>query len=226
MGRLKGVKETGEYSLHRKLRSKERSRHKAGIETGEIAGDYPLPLVPMVFSKLEKTYWNCLKEVEDPRRSKQVVYPLDKILHRVLSGLMLDANYVGVLFPKIHTSKNKKKGEHLLGSLPTQKTVYLLLRRIDWSQANLALSPLWKALGYTPDLIASRKLRDPKEILDEFVLEKAREKGEEEKHQKSRRDLRNKKERYEGLSASEAKKRRRSRKKNPFIINRNKNNLS
>ena len=94
MGRLKGVKETGASSLHRKLQSKRRREHKQQLESGEISSDLPEVLIPEIFLDLQKTYWDCLKLVEDPRESTKVVYPL----HRILSGLMRGSSSVGVLF--------------------------------------------------------------------------------------------------------------------------------
>ena len=117
MGRLKGVKETGASSLHRKLQSKRRREHKQQLESGEISSDLPEVLIPEIFLNLQKTYWDCLKLVEDPRESTKVVYPLHRILHRVLSGLMGGSSSVGVLFPNIQEKVGKKKGEHILGGL-------------------------------------------------------------------------------------------------------------
>jgi hypothetical protein len=112
----------------------------------------------------------------DPRAASLRIYPLDLILHRIISGLIDGTPHIGILFPKKQRA-TRDDIKRQLGVLPTRPAVYALLRRIDWDLANVELSPLWKRLGYTPELVVTRKLRDPKVILKEFQKNK-KQKGE------------------------------------------------
>ncbi len=159
-------KYTGEKAGHRKQRRAERRDHIQAIHDNRVEEDLPEPLLPDVFSGIREIYWDALKSVPDPRSPYNRVYPLHLILHRVVSGFVGGNRHIGVLFPKRRT--NVEPGKRKLGALPTRKAVYTLLRRIDWERANEALAPLWERLGYTPDLVVRRKLRDPKAILAEF----------------------------------------------------------
>ncbi|MGD9505046.1 MAG: hypothetical protein AB7W37_09035, partial [Syntrophobacteraceae bacterium] len=140
--------------------------------------------------------------VPDPRRADIRVYPLHMILHRIIRGFIGGAKFIGVLLPK--KRMNVEPGKKKLGALPTRKAVYSVLRRIDWTEANEVLAPLWERLGYTPDLIVRRKTRNPREILEEFREE--RERAEHEKRERIRAELKARESR-EGMSAAKAKRR-------------------
>jgi hypothetical protein len=69
-------------------------------------------------------------------------------------------------------------------------------------RANEILAPLWRRLGYAPELIVRRKLRNPKEILEEFREEQER--PECEKRESIRAEWETE-ERSTGMSAAKAK---------------------
>jgi len=180
MGRQKGVAETGEVAKRRRGRKAAREAYKEAILSGTLIEEKPQPLVPELFRDIQEIYWECLKAVEDPRDQRRTIYPLHLILHRIISGFIEGTRHVGILFPAkhYHTEVEKTAKKRKFGSHPTQQAVYTILRTINWSQANAALSPLWDRLGYAPNLVVRRKLRDPKEILEEFdKQEKAKEKS-------------------------------------------------
>jgi len=193
-------KYTGEKIKFRKARHAERQKQIQSILDGNAVEELPEPLFPKQFEDIQETYWKLLKSVSDPRSLKNRVYPLHLILHRVISGFLGGTKYIGVLFPKkrLHIEADKRK----LGSLPTRKSVYTLLRRINWAEANVVLSPLWERLGHTPDLIVRRTFRNPKEILDEFREEqKVADQNRREFLTKEREES----ERSQGMSAAKAK---------------------
>lgn len=193
-------KYTGEQARHRKEMQEKRQRHIQALERNEVVEELPEALLPEVFLDIQETYWDCLKSVPDPRSEDKRVYPLYLILHRIISGFIAGNQYVGVLFPikRDHVEEGKKK----LGSLPTRKTVYNLLKRIDWGQANEAMAPLWDRLGYTPDLVVRREFRNPREILEEFREEQNQ--AEQEKRKRIREEQKEK-DHSSGMSAARAK---------------------
>jgi len=193
-------KYTGEKARHRKQRRAERGNHIRAIRDNKVEEDLPEPLLPDVFSDIRETYWDALKSVPDPRSPHHRVYPLHRILHRVVSGFVGGNRHIGVLFPKRRA--NAEPGKRKLGALPTRKAVYTLLRRIDWERANEALAPLWERLGYAPDLVVRRKPRDPKTIPGEF-----REKQRQAEFERLKRisEEREAAERAKGMSAAKAK---------------------
>ncbi len=193
-------KYTGEKAEKRKTRRAERQNHIQSIYNGVVNEDMPEPLVPAVFSDIQGVYWERLRSIPDPRNEERCVYPLHLILHRIISGFITGNKYIGVLFPKKRTTV--EPGKKKLGALPTRKVVYGLLRRIDWTEANKTLSPLWDCLGYVPDLVVRRKFRDPKEIINEFRNEQ--DYAEQEKRKKIAVE-REAEERSKGMSAAEAK---------------------
>jgi hypothetical protein len=193
-------KYTGETAKHRKDRQMVRQRHIRAIRDNEAAEELPETLLPDIFSGIRDMYWEVLKSVPDPRNHDKLVYPLYLILHRIISGFTEGNKYIGVLFPKKRT--NVEAGKKKLGALPTRKAVYTLLRRIDWSEANKILAPLWERLGYVPELIVRREFRNPKEILSEFREE--RKQAEAEKRKRLREEY-EAKERSKGMSAAKAK---------------------
>ncbi len=170
MGRAKGVQQTGRVAVERRQRTAQRQAHKEAIVAGTVASDLPEPLVPALFEDIQTTYWNCLKSVPDPRSASHVIYPLYKILHRIIAGFLGGARTIGVLFPARHRKGTcrPERSPRGLGAQPTPPVVYTLLRRIDWPVAQAAMAPLWERLGYIPDLMIHRPIRDPKEILDGF----------------------------------------------------------
>jgi len=190
---------TRQKIVERRARQEQRQRHIEAIHSGTMIEELPEPLVPKVFQDIQELYWNALNSVSDPRNPAKRVYPLHQILHRVISGFIEGNRHIGVLFPRkrIIIESGKKK----LGSLPTRKAVYKLLRRLDWSKANEVLHPLWKRLGYTPDLVVRRQFRSPKVILDEFRKENAL--ASEARRQNLARE-REIKERSKGMSAAKA----------------------
>ena len=197
-------KYTGEKIKARKAKQENRQKHIQALYDGSIEEELPEPLLPEVFNGIEKLYWDRLKAVPDPRYPKNRVYPLFLILHRIIAGFIDGNRYIGVLFPK--KRRYTESGKRKLGALPTRKTVYTLLRRIDWTTANQILAPLWDILGFTPDLIVRRKFRNPKEVLDEF-------RGEQKKKEQVRgQELAAKRENEEkshGMSAAKAKRTKR-----------------
>ncbi|MCP4752612.1 MAG: transposase family protein, partial [Proteobacteria bacterium] len=199
-------KYTGEKVKQRRARQAERQTHLQALHDGEVIEELPDALLPSVFEDIQDVYWEKLKSVPDPRSPEKRIYPLHLILHRIISGFTEGNRYIGVLFPKkrVGVEPGKKK----LGALPTRKAVYTLLRRIDWAKANETLAPLWDRLGFTPNLVVRRELRNPKEVLDEFREE--RKQVEHERRKKLAAD-REAEERSKGMSAAKAK-RSRSRK--------------
>jgi len=166
MGRLKGVKQTGEVAKYRKTSAQNRENYKKSIISGEVNSHLPELIFPEIFKDIREAYWECLKKVPDPRNPKRAIYPLHLILHRIISGFIGGTKHIGILFPKRHQKSTDKTRS--LGALPTRSTVYELLKIIDWQEANIALSSLWKILGYEPNLIVERKFKDPKDIIDNF----------------------------------------------------------
>src|SRR3989339_899533 len=144
-------KYTGEKAEKRREKQAERQKHIQAIYDDRVIEELPEVLLPDVFSDIKEIYWTRLKSVPDPRNPDNRVYPLHLILHRIISGFIEGNKYIGVLFPK--KRMNVEPGKKKLGALPTRKAVYSLLRRIDWTQANEVLAPLWDRLGYTPKLI-------------------------------------------------------------------------
>ena len=197
-------KYTGEKIRARRTNQEKRQKHIQAIYDGKIKEELPEPLLPKVFDGIEELYWESLKAVPDPRDPKNRVYPLYLILHRIIAGFIAGNKFIGVLFPK--KRRYSESGKRKLGTLPTRKAVYTLLRRIDWMAANQILAPLWDALGFAPNLIVRRKLRNPKRILDEF--------GEDQK-KKERNGIqelaakRENEERSKGMSAAKAKRAKR-----------------
>ena len=200
----KGIKYTGEVNSARLKRSQARKSHKEAVEDGSFDENLPLPLVPPLFKAIEASYWSCLRSVEDPRKAEQRVYPLDLILHRIISGFIDGTRYIGVLFPR-QQRMNQEGLKRQLGALPTRSAVYNLLRRIDWDQANAILAPLWERLGYTPDLVVKRQFRNPKVILEEFREEEKQKAAAQRKQLKLAGEA---KERSQGMSAAAAKRTR------------------
>ncbi len=198
--RKKRGKYTGEKSKDRRKKQTQRQQHIQAIKGGAAIEELPEALVPEVFSDIKEIYWESLKSVPDPRNPAKRVYPLYLIFHRIISGFLEGNKYIGVLFPKkrIRVEAGKKK----LGTLPTRKVVYGLLRKIDWSETNEVLAPLWKQLGFTPDLVVRRKFRNPRAVLDEFRSE--RESAELEKRKKLTAE-REAEARSKGMSAAKAK---------------------
>ena len=199
MGMKRG-KYTGEKAKTRKVKQVKRQKHIQAIHKGEIAEELPEALMPEVFLDIQDVYWKRLKSVPDPRDPKNRVYPLHLILHRIISGFIDGNKFIGVLFPKKRI--NVEVGKRKLGALPTRKAVYTLLRRIDWTIANMILAPLWDHLGFTPNLVVRRELRNPKEILDEFRDERESADCERRKKLAIEREA---KERSKGMSAAKAK---------------------
>jgi hypothetical protein len=193
-------KYTGEKAKHRKDRQAERQKHIQALNENGVSEELPEFLLPDIFLGIQETYWDCLKSVPDPRSPEKRVYPLHLILHRIISGFIDGNKHIGVLFPtkRINVEAGKKK----LGALPTRKTVYKLLRRIDWAKTNQILAPLWDRLGHTPALIVQREFRNPREILEEFREEQ---KVAETKRRKQLREEHEAKERSKGMSAAKAK---------------------
>lgn len=193
-------KYTGEHAKHRKDRQEKRQSHIHALQKNEVAEELPEALLPEVFLGIQDTYWECLQAVPDPRSPDKRVYPLHLILHRIISGFISGNKYIGVLFPtkRHHVEAGKKK----LGSLPTRKAVYKLLRRIDWGKANETMAPLWDRLGYTPDLVIRREFRNPREILEDFREEQSQ--VEQEKRKRIREE-RTGKDHSSGMSAARAK---------------------
>jgi hypothetical protein len=197
-------KYTGEKIKARKAKQEKRQKHIQAIYDGSIEEELPEPLLPEVFKGIEELYWDKLKAVPDPRDPKNRVYPLFLILHRIIAGFIDGNKYIGVLFPK--KRRYIESGKRKLGALPTRKAVYTLLRRIDWTEANQILAPLWDILGFTPDLIVRRNFRNPKEVLDEFKEEQKK------KEQVKLQELAAKRENEEkskGMSAAKAKRSKR-----------------
>jgi len=193
-------KYTGENARHRKDRQAERQKHIEALKENAVSEELPEILIPDIFLEIQETYWESLKSVPDPRSPDKRVYPLDLILHRIISGFAEGNRYIGVLFPikRINIEAGKKK----LGALPTRKAVYKLLRRIDWEKTNQILAPLWDRLGHTPALVVRREFRNPREILDEFREEQNQA---ETQRRKQLREEHEEKERSKGMSAAKAK---------------------
>ena len=204
MGRLRDVKQTGLVAAKRRERKARREAHKEALVAGTVADAMPAPVVPEVFRDIQTTYWQCLEAVPDPRAARKIVYPLWLILHRILTGFLGGARFIGVLFPQTHRrSEHQLEGApRTLGGLPTLPAVYALLRRIDWQAANAALAPLWERLGYTPQFIIRRPLQDPKEILAAFRREQAAREAREAAEQQAARQAAD---RAQGMSAAQAK---------------------
>lgn len=198
MGRLKGVKQTGEVAKCRKAAKAKRESHKQAILTGTVR-DASEPLIPEIFNEIKELYWECLKSVPDPRRSGQTIYPLYLILHRIISGFLGGTHYIGVLFPKSHTAGS----DRTLGALPTRPVVYKLLRRIDWYEVNRLFSPLWEYLGYSPDLIIRNDLKDPREIIE--VFKRSQKEAEAKRNIEFKARLKEEEREKKGLSAAQAK---------------------
>ena len=192
---------TGEYTLNRRTRSELRNLYKSTLEDGSFEENLPSPLAPELFSDISEIYWNCLKGIKDPRKDSLSIYPLYLILHRIISGLLSGTRYIGVLFPKKQSQRDPEVTRQL-GALPTRPAVYALLRRIDWDEANVVLAPLWERLGYVPELVVQRKLRDSQIILDEF-----REKQQQQDHSRLQqiKQERERQEKAQGMSAAAAK---------------------
>ncbi len=188
-------------SLRRRRRSDLRRVHKACLQDGSFEEDLPAPLTPELFSDISETYWSCLRRVADPRKESLSIYPLSLILHRIISGLLSGTRYIGVLFPKKQNQRDPEVTRQL-GALPTRPAVYALLRRIDWEEANVVLAPLWKRLGYVPELVVERKLRDPQVILEEFRTEQQRQDQTRMQQIKQEREAQ---EKAQGMSAAAAK---------------------
>jgi hypothetical protein len=165
MGRIKGALQTGEVASYRRERSAERSRLKriVGNSNFRLSGE---ELAPEVFSEIHERYWKCLKSVPDPRKGNTVVYPLYQILHRILSSFLQGTYQVGVAFPKKHPRRRPGVKRVAIGTLPTRNTVYRLLEKIDWHEANRVLGPLWEVLGYTPDFIMKSLVEEGKQLVD------------------------------------------------------------
>lgn len=157
----------GEISAKRIELSKKRKTHIQSVKDGSYEEILPKTLAPSLFKDIEDVYWNCLGSIEDPRNPSFVIYPLDLILHRIISGLLDGTSHIGILFPKKQQQSSEENQRHL-GKSPTRPAVYQLLRNIDWDRANVVLAPLWECLGYQPDLVVKRPLRDSKVILEEF----------------------------------------------------------
>jgi hypothetical protein len=194
------TKGTGEKWRNRRERQEKRQDHIQALHDNTVAEELPEALLPEIFDDIRQIYWDCLKSVPDPRRPDNLVYPLYLILHRIICGFAGGNKYIGVLFPKKRL--NVESGKKKLGALPTRKAVYTLLRRIDWAKANEALAPLWERLGYTPELIVRRNLRNPKVILEEFREEQERAEREKRERICAEREAR---ERSQGMSAARAK---------------------
>ncbi len=196
MGKIR----TGEKRRNRRERQEKRQNHIQALYQNTISEELPQVLLPEIFSDIRDVYWDRLKSIEDPRRADRRVYPLCLILHRIICGFIGGNRCIGVLFPKKHL--NVEAGKKKLGALPTRKAAYGLLRRIDWAKAGEVLAPLWKRLGYTPELTVRRELRDPKAIREEF-----REEREEAERERSARICsdRETEERSRGMSAAKAK---------------------
>lgn len=193
-------KYTGEKIKARKERQSLRSRHIEAIQNNEIEEEIPEPLFPKVFQDIQATYWEVLKHIPDPRDPKRRVYPLYLILHRIIAGFIGGNKYIGVLFPKKRATV--VPGKTQLGALPTRKTVYELLRQIDWTSANETLSPLWEKLGHTPNLIVRRNPKNPKIIQQESQIKRD---FADQKRRKEITDRREAEERNKGMSAAKAK---------------------
>lgn len=212
MGKARG-KYTREKIKARKARRVERQAHIRAVESGEVTEDLPEPIFPEIFEDIRETYWKVLKQVPDPRDRAKSVYPLYLVLHRVVAGFLSGNRHIGVLFPV--KRRAIESGRKRLGGLPTRKPAYTLLRRIDWNEANAILSPLWERLGYTPDLIVRRSLRNPREILDGFRTEQ------EEETQNRRKRLAEENEREErsrGTGAAKAKRKSVKRRESPDTL--------
>lgn len=210
--RTKRGQYSGTKAKERKERQYRRQKHIQAIERGEISEELPEIIVPELFKDIQKIYWECLKSIPDPRDPCRRVYPLHLILHRIISGFIDGNKHIGVLFP---TKRMKvEKGKTKLGGLPTRNVVYDLLRRIDWSEANKSLSPLWERLGHTPDLIVHRNFRNPRVILDEFRNDQAATALEKRKQIALEQKI---KERSKGMSAAKAKRLKVERKKESDI---------
>jgi hypothetical protein len=215
LGRLKGVKQTGEAIKKRKKNKRRRDIHKKAVMTGSVQEEIQA-LVPEIFDDIRETYWKCLKSVPDPRNESKTVYPLYLILHRVISGFLQGNRYIGILFPIKHGKQGREsEGGNKLGALPTRSTVYGILRHINWSVANAKLAPLWQQLGYEPDLTLKREINDPVEIITDF---KEHKKQEEKEQLASIKAEQEKKDRAQGMSAAQAKRSGSISKKKKVII--------
>ncbi|MGD9506139.1 MAG: hypothetical protein AB7W37_14580, partial [Syntrophobacteraceae bacterium] len=135
------TKYTGEKARKRRERQEQRQIYIQALHDNTVVEELPEPLLPEIFSDIEQVYWDSLKSVPDPRRADIRVYPLHMILHRIISGFIGGAKFIGVLFPK--KRMNVEPGKKKLGALPTRKAGYSVLRRIDWTEANEVLAPLW-----------------------------------------------------------------------------------
>ena len=193
-------KYTGEKAKKRREGQSRRQEHIQAIHDNTVTEELPEALIPEIFLDIQEIYWDRLKSIPDPRRLYNRVYPLHLILHRVISGFIDGNRYIGVLFPK--KRMNVEPGKKKLGALPTRKTVYSLLRRIDWPKANEVLAPLWERLGYTPNLIVRREFRNSNVILDEF--RESRKRAERKKREEIIAEQ-EAKERSKGMSAARAK---------------------
>ncbi len=191
---------TGKKAKERREKQVQRQQHILAIEKGEISEELPEALAPELFNDIKEQYWECLQAIQDPRDASRRVYPLYLILHRIISGFIDGNRYIGVLFPI--KRETLEAGKKKLGALPTRKVVYDLLKRIDWTEANATLSPLWERLGFTPDLVVRRNFRDPKEVLEEYRSEKAEEETEKRKKIAEEREA---EEKLKGMSAAKAK---------------------
>jgi hypothetical protein len=202
LGRLKGVKQTGETVKKRKQNKQRRDIHKKSVMTGSVKEETQA-LIPEIFDDIRETYWKCLKSVPDPRDESKTIYPLYLILHRVISGFVQGRQHIGILFPIKHGKQGREtEGGNKLGALPTRSTVYGILRHINWSVANAELAPLWQCLGYEPDLTLKREINDPVEIITDF---KELKKQEEKDYLASIKAEQEKKDRAQGMSAAQAK---------------------
>ena len=193
-------KYTGEKIKVRREKQTLRSKHIEAVKKNEIEEEVPEPLFPEVFQDIQTIYWEVLKRISDPRNPKQRVYPLYLILHRIIAGFIGGNKYIGVLFPKKRVTTIFGKTQ--LGALPTRKTVYELLRKIDWAEANTILAPLWQKLGHTPNLIVSRNFENPRKIQQEANIKRD---IADKKRRKELADQREENERMKGMSAAKAK---------------------
>lgn len=202
MGRLRGVKQTGEVIKKRKKNQERRKHHKEAIIKRSVEEEVEA-LVPEVFEDIRNTYRECLKSVPDPRCESKTVYPLNLILHRVISGFLKGSRYIGILFPIKHGKESREsEGGNKFGALPTRNAVYKILKRINWQVANVKLAPLWERLGYEPDLTQKRDINDPVAIINKFKVQK---KEEEENRLASIKAKQKENENTQGMSAAKVK---------------------
>ena len=122
-------KYTREKIKEREEKQKKRRICIKAIEDGEVAEEFPVPLLPEIFKDIEDRYWEVLKQAPDPGDSSKKAYPLYLIPHRIISAFLSGTQNIDLLFPV--KRKPGEKGKRKLGALPARRAVYTLLRSIN-----------------------------------------------------------------------------------------------